>query len=89
MKVKSSQVSSHWISSPSQVKSFSLFSQASHKSLNLRLESDSSQVMWLESPISGNYNNNNTKNNNNNKNNNNEYYCLNCQMFKMYLYYYF
>ncbi len=46
MKVKSSQVSSLWISSPSQVESFSLFSQASHKSLNLRLESDSSQVMW-------------------------------------------
>ncbi len=38
MKVKSSQVSSHWISSPSQVKTFSLFSQASHKYLNLRLE---------------------------------------------------
>ncbi len=36
---KSSQVSSHWISSPSQVESFSLFNQASHKSLNLRLES--------------------------------------------------
>ncbi len=38
-------------SSPNE--SFSLFSQASHKSLNLRLESDSSQVMWLESPTSG------------------------------------
>ncbi len=36
-----------------QVQSFSLFSQASHKSLNLRLESESSQVMWLESPTSG------------------------------------
>ncbi len=48
MKVKSSQVSSHWTSSPSQVELFSLFSQASHKSLNLRLEAPPLQYSTLK-----------------------------------------
>ena len=38
--------------SQSQVKSFISVSQVSLKSSNLRLKSDSSQVMWLESPTS-------------------------------------
>ena len=42
-----------WMPSQSQVESFIGISQVSLKSSNLRLESNSSQVMWLESPTSG------------------------------------
>ncbi len=47
-KIKSSLKS--WIPSQSQVEYFINVSQASLKSQNLQLESDSSQVMWLKSP---------------------------------------
>ena len=47
------RVSSHLKSSQTQVESFISVSQVSLKSSNLRLKSNSSQVMLLESPTSG------------------------------------
>ena len=51
--LKSSQVTSQEGASQSQVKSFVSVGQASHKSQNWRLESDSSQVFDSSPPISG------------------------------------